>query len=814
LADIPGDKTTTATVTVGSTTNGNLEVVGDHDWYKINLTAGQSIKVTINGVTLEDPYLYIRNSVGTVLFENDDISSGVIRDSQIAFSANYTGVYYIDVGAFEDSYAGTFQVVVSTYTPPPLATVDQFANQLVSGYWGGDSHHFNVSQGGTITVNLTGLTADGQNLARAALAQWTDIIGVSFQEVTSGGQITFDDSEQGAFTDANWSLGITTSAHVNVSTQWLTDYGTSLNSYSFQTYIHEIGHALGLGHAGNYNGDARYPYDASFQNDAWSMSVMSYFSPTENTYFAGQGFTDAFVVTPMMVDIAAMQQLYGLSTTTRAGDTTYGPSWPTAMGALCIFDSGGIDTINCANQLPSTINLTPGSFSTISGQVGLVSIAQGVIIENAIGSVYNDNLIGNDVDNVLSGGGGSDTLTGGAGNDTLTGGTGADTLTGGSGSDTFRDTKAGLNGETIADLGAGDKIVLTDATLAGFTFSVSGHTLSFTGGSLILTTLPAGTLVASAAVGGGVQLTFGLPHDPDNDFNGDGKSDILWRSDSGQLGDWLGQAGGTFAANPTLVGVPASWHVVGTGDFNGDTRDDILWRSDSGQLGDWVGQADGNFAVNPTLVGVPAEWKVAGTGDFNGDSRDDILWRSDDGRVGYWFGQADGNFAVNPSIVSAPVEWKIVGTGDFNGDGRDDILWRSDSGAVGDWLGQADGSFAVNASIVGVPIEWKIVGTGDFNGDGRDDILWRNDSGGLQDWLGQQGGNFTPSGSVIPVPLDWHVADVGDYDGDSRDDILWRNDGGAVGDWLGQADGSFAVNPTLVGVPGAWHIQSPDNLWL
>src|SRR5207249_1711735 len=179
--------------------------------------------------------------------------------------------------------------------------------------------------------------------------------GVSFQEVSVGGQITFTDNATGAATDAIWSGGITTSAHVNVSTNWVNTYGTGLNTYSFQTYIHEIGHALGLGHAGDYNGSATYPADALFQNDSWATSIMSYFSQTENTYFAGLGFNYNYAETPMIADIDAISTLYGLSTTTRAGDTTYGPGWSTSMGAICIFDSGGTDTIDCTgftgNQL-------------------------------------------------------------------------------------------------------------------------------------------------------------------------------------------------------------------------------------------------------------------------------------------------------------------------------------------------------------------------------------------------------------------------------------------------------------------------------
>ena len=68
--------------------------------------------------------------------------------------------------------------------------------------------------------------------------------------------------------------------------------------------------------------------------------------------------------------------------------------------------------------------------------------------------------------------GGSDIIDGGLGNDTIAGNGGVDTLTGGTGNDTFRDTAAGLNGDTITDFGVGDQIVFTDATLAGFTYSV------------------------------------------------------------------------------------------------------------------------------------------------------------------------------------------------------------------------------------------------------------------------------------------------------------------------------------------------------
>ena len=88
-------------------------------------------------------------------------------------------------------------------------------------------------------------------------------------------------------------------------------------------------------------------------------------------------------------------------------------------------------------------------------------------------------------------------------------------------------------------------------------------------------------------------------------------------------------------AGAVVSTVTNDWTIVGTGDFDGDGKSDILWRNSNGEVAIWLmnGVAAKAGAVVSTVTN---DWTIVGTGDFDGDGKSDILWRNSNGEVAIW----------------------------------------------------------------------------------------------------------------------------------------------------------------------------------
>lgn len=135
LDDFAAAPTTTGSVPVGGSRMGTLEVLGDHDWFSVAVTAGRTYGFQLNGTSLADPALVLRDGAGVQLAANDDAGS-TTRNSLITYTASATTTLYLDAGAFADGYTGTYTVVATDQTPPPppvgFSSVDGYGEASVA----------------------------------------------------------------------------------------------------------------------------------------------------------------------------------------------------------------------------------------------------------------------------------------------------------------------------------------------------------------------------------------------------------------------------------------------------------------------------------------------------------------------------------------------------------------------------------------------------------------------------------------------------------------------------------------------------------
>ena len=123
--DVPDDfeagTGTSGSVAVGGSATGDIEFLGDHDWFAVTLEAGATYRIDLKGSwtgdgTLSDLYLYgVYDADGNYFDNTTNDDGGAHANSRVEFTAEDAGAYYVAAGAY-GSGKGTYTLSVVDIT--------------------------------------------------------------------------------------------------------------------------------------------------------------------------------------------------------------------------------------------------------------------------------------------------------------------------------------------------------------------------------------------------------------------------------------------------------------------------------------------------------------------------------------------------------------------------------------------------------------------------------------------------------------------------------------------------------------------------
>lgn len=287
-----------------------------------------------------------------------------------------------------------------------------------------------------------------------------------------------------------------------------------------------------------------------------------------------------------------------------------------------------------------------------------------------------------------------------------------------------------------------------------------------------------------------------VPLSGKDDYNSDGKSDLLMVRNSDGVLCYFFMNGPTLASNQCPGGIGNGYRIISTGDFNGDRLPDVMW-SNGYELRLWTGNGAGGTATQQSAFTYDSSWSIEKSADMNSDGKTDLL-ATKNGVLCIYF--MSGNSLASASCPGgAGAGFRILAAADFNGDGRVDLLWTNGN-YLKLWFGNGAGTFSSMQDIGGYDGSWTMSTAADMNSDGKADILMAKD--GVVCLLFMNGGTLSSSSCPGGAGSGFRILKTADFNGDGNSDILWSN-GYFAKIWLGDGAGGLSQND-FGGYDSAW----------
>lgn len=285
------------------------------------------------------------------------------------------------------------------------------------------------------------------------------------------------------------------------------------------------------------------------------------------------------------------------------------------------------------------------------------------------------------------------------------------------------------------------------------------------------------------------------------DYNGDGKMDIAYLSDSATLNVLLGKGDGTFSPPSTTS---AAFGCLATGDFNNDKKLDLAAATGGGNISMLLGKGDGTFQ-SPVGVGKGGSTIVAiVAAALNADGNLDLvaLQGGSPPAVTVLLGDGTGHFPTKHTYNGPSggyAYYPPIAVRDLNGDGHPDIAVLAGplkARVLTILLNNGDGSFSPGKTYNGDGVNGVSINSGllaaDLNGDKKVDLAFSNGAGGVSVLLGNGNGTFKGN-FAVPVPFYGTGVQVGGFNNDLKPDLVLSQSANIL---LGNGDGTFTLKNT------------------